>query len=73
MDAEAAVTACLDCYSQMLQKMHRAWSDVPLLRVFYRADLCSYDALLKGEGAVGFMAVSASLQDRAKLKGGTRQ
>ena len=70
VDAEAAVTACLDCYSQMLQKMHRAWSDVPLLRVFYRADLCSYDAVLKGEWAVGFMAVSASLQDCTKLKGG---
>lgn len=52
LDPEAAVTACLDCYWQMLQMMDRGWSDVPLLRVFYMAGLCSYNVLLEGEQGI---------------------
>ena len=32
--------------------MDRGWSDVPLLRVFYMAGLCSYNVLLEGEQGI---------------------
>ncbi|KAK7502798.1 hypothetical protein BaRGS_00006048 [Batillaria attramentaria] len=56
-DCDEAVTSCLECYAEMLDKIDRDWSDVPLLRVFFPAKLCSYQSL--------FTSLSSSLQRKS--------
>ncbi|KAK7104737.1 uncharacterized protein [Littorina saxatilis] len=65
LDADAAAAACLKCYTKMLGQLNKGWGDVPLLRIFYPAQLCSYtvlsEAWRRGLGAMSDSTVTFSL------------